>query len=375
MDREIVMDIVRRFRDGPVIEAALHLPMNAPLITVLFGASGAGKTTVLRCLAGLERPDQGFIQFGHETWHDAGRRIFLPPQKRGIGFLHQDYSLFPHLDVYSNIAYGLIRLPRVKRVERVKRLTDMFQLQGLEGRKPAQLSGGQRQRVALARALAPEPRLMLLDEPLSALDAPTRVQLRSELRELLLRLQIPSFVVTHDRAEAAALGDQLVLMNQGKVIQSGEVEEVFQHPSSLEAARALEFENILPAQVLSQDNGRATLRLAEADLEVMKAGRLPDAVSICFRADEARLFPLHNPQAAGELQELKTGSPDEAAFKGRFPARVLRVSRELGCFRVQLDAGFPLVAIVPTRWASSLDLREGAMVSAALPAQPHIIAP
>src|SRR5205823_4699837 len=144
--------------------------------------SGSGKSTALRCLAGLERPDRGTIRFGDEIWFDSARGIFLPPQRRRIGYLFQDYALFPHLRVAQNIAYGLAKFARQQRIEEI---TALLGLSGLEDRYPKQLSGGQQQRVALARALVCRPRLLLLDEPLSALDAPTREHLRRQLRRWL----------------------------------------------------------------------------------------------------------------------------------------------------------------------------------------------
>ena len=185
MSAALTADFAKHFQPGPVIRASLRCALDAFSITVLFGPSGSGKTTVLRCIAGLERPEEGTIRYAEEVWFDAGQNISLPPQQRGIGYLFQDYALFPHLSVSRNVAYGLRGEPQERRRQRTREMFDLLELTGLEDRYPRQLSGGQQQRVALARALVRQPRLLLLDEPLSALDTPTRRPLRAELRQLL----------------------------------------------------------------------------------------------------------------------------------------------------------------------------------------------
>src|SRR5262245_31878197 len=219
---ELTADFEKHFQDGPVIQVALRRPADAFSLTVLFGPSGSGKSTTLRCLAGLDRPERGVIRFGDEIWFDAARGIFLPPQRRRIGYLFQDYALFPHLRVAENIGYGLGKVAASERRKRFEEITALLGLVGLEDYYPRQLSGGQQQRVALARALVCRPRLLLLDEPLSALDAPTREQLRHELRHWLTKLAVPGIVVTHDRVETLALGDHVVVMDHGRVRQCGQ---------------------------------------------------------------------------------------------------------------------------------------------------------
>ena len=206
LDGPFVIDVRKRHAGGPEILAALSLPSakNAAKhsVTVLFGPSGAGKTTVLRMIAGLETPDAGSIRCGDEIWYDAARGIHLSPQQRRVGYLPQDYAVFPHLTVLGNVSYGAPGRDATAVHDLLKR----FDLHELADRYPRQLSGGQLQRVALARALAAQPRLLLLDEPLSALDEPTRLRMRGDLRQLLEGVQMPAIVVTHDRNEALALG-------------------------------------------------------------------------------------------------------------------------------------------------------------------------
>jgi molybdate transport system ATP-binding protein len=192
MRAERVARFVKQFAARAVVEVELRRPTDCFSITVLFGPSGGGKTTTLRCLAGLERPEEGRIDFGETPWFDAARRIFLTPQQRDIGYLFQEYALFPHLTVAGNIAYGLRGQPRSAQRRRVAEMLALLWLTGLEDRYPDHISGGEQQRVGLARALVRRPRLLLLDEPLSALDGPTREQLRPEVRRLLAECGIPS---------------------------------------------------------------------------------------------------------------------------------------------------------------------------------------
>jgi molybdate transport system ATP-binding protein len=179
----------------------------------LVGPSGAGKTSVLRAIAGLVRPDRGWIALGEEVWLDTPGRTDRPPEARAVGYVFQDYALFPHLSVRRNVAFGGVR--------RVDELLDRFSIGHLADARPAEISGGERQRVALARALARDPKVLLLDEPLSALDAHTRNAVRVELHELLRELGLPTLVVTHDFEDAAALADRVGVMLDGRLLQSG----------------------------------------------------------------------------------------------------------------------------------------------------------
>ena len=229
----------RRFERGPTIRAELDCPLGAFSLTALVGASGSGKTTVLRCLAGLDAPQAGRIACGTETWFDKARRISLPPQRRGIGYLFQEYALFPHLTVRQNVAFGLGPASSLQKRERVAELLGALQIGDLGSRYPHELSGGQQQRVALARTVAPRPRLLLLDEPLAALDTPTRLELRGQLRGLLENWQIPVIMVTHDAAEVCALAQRVVVLCDGTVRQRGPVDEVLARPADVEVARLL----------------------------------------------------------------------------------------------------------------------------------------
>ncbi len=345
----LAFDLTRRFPGGPVIRAALEQPLAGGRVTVLFGPSGSGKTTVLRCLAGLDRPDDGFIRCGGATWFDARARRFEPVQRRGVGLLFQDYALFPHLSVEENIGYGLARLARAQRSAKVREVARLLRIEELLARRPGQLSGGQRQRVALARALAPEPRLLLLDEPFSALDGPTREELRGELRALLARAQVPSLVVTHDRVEALALGDRMAVLAGGAVRQVGPVSEVFGAPADLVVARVVGTENVAPARIVGREDGLAVAEVGSAKLLAVDPGHLDGEAFACIRAEEIILERA--PDAVTSARNQLVGT-------------VQAVIPEGALVRVVLDCGFRLVALVTRQSVERLGLAPGAAVAA-----------
>ncbi len=219
-------------------------------VSVLFGPSGSGKTLTLQCLAGLVRPDAGRIVVDGRVLFDSANGIHVPPQERRLGYVFQGYALFPHLTVRSNVAFGLRRRPPAERGQRTAEVMERLGLRGLEGRYPGELSGGQRQRVALARALATEPALVLLDEPLSALDLPLRRALREELHGILADWSMPAVLVTHDFAEAYQLGDRVVIYEAGRVRQAAPRGELLWRPASESVARILGFRNVLRGTVI-----------------------------------------------------------------------------------------------------------------------------
>ena len=339
---ELAFDIVRRYPKGAEIRAALQLPLEG--VTVLFGPSGAGKSTVLRCLAGLDKPQQGFIRLDGETWFEEG--IFVKPQRRKVGVLFQDYALFPHLTAQQNLEYGALPAAALE-AARLLRIESLLQ------RKPGQLSGGERQRVALARALATKPRLLLLDEPLSALDAPAREELRLELRAVLLAAKIPALVVTHDRIEALALGDRLAVLAEGSIRQVGPVHEVFSAPRDLVVARVVGTENVAQARIVSRDQGLVQVLVGEARLSAVDPGGLGDDAYACIRAEEVILerTPLARTSARNEL-----------------PGTVVSLASEGALTRVVLDCGFRLVALVTRNSASDLELAQGVRIAALIKA-------
>jgi molybdate transport system ATP-binding protein len=206
------------------MDLSVDLAIKEQDFVTFFGKSGAGKTTLLRILAGLTLPDAGKIEVGNSVWFDSAQRINLPPQKRRIGFVFQDYALFPNMTVRENLAYAL---DKKNPCHAVDELLEMVDLSGLENRRPDTLSGGQKQRVALARALVRSPEILLLDEPLSALDADMRIKLQDELLEIHRKFKLTTIMVSHDSAEIFKLSNRVVMLNAGAVIKQGAPSEVF----------------------------------------------------------------------------------------------------------------------------------------------------
>ena len=237
----------------------------------LFGPSGAGKTLTLQCLAGLIRPDAGRIVVGERVFFDAAAGIDLPPQQRRIGYVFQGYALFPHLTVEENIGFGLSDRSRGERARRSAEVIERLGLGGFERRYPRELSGGQRQRVALGRALAIDPALLLLDEPLSALDAPLRRTLRDELRETLTGWSTPAVVVTHDFTEAYRLADRIVVYESGRVIQSAPRAELLWQPASETVARIMSLKNVLRGTVVKATPDRIQISWRGQTLEAVNS--------------------------------------------------------------------------------------------------------
>jgi molybdate transport system ATP-binding protein len=334
---------------------------NGPGVTVLFGPSAAGKTTFLRCLAGLTRPVSGTLHFGDETWFDSARHLHLPPRQRSIGFVPQDFALFPHLSVFQNIDYGLHQLPNRDRKTRVSELLEWLGLKDFQGRKPTELSGGQQQRVALARALAPRPRLLLLDEPLAALDLPTRARVRFDLRKILNELNLPTILVTHDRVEALALGDDVAVMDAGKIIQQGPIQEVFSRPATVAIAGSLAVETILHGRVLENSSGLVTVAVVDRTLTAL-APELPPAttsVNVCIRAEDVILMK----------DSSLASSP-----RNQLRVTIRKLVLEGPMMRIELDCGFLLTAYLTKQACEELQLKEGDSAIALIKApQIHLI--
>ena len=272
-----VRGVEKRFGRQDVLRGVdLHV---APGTTVaLLGPSGCGKTTLLRTIAGLERPDAGTIAVGGTAL--VGPRVWVPPERRRIGMVFQDWALFPHLDVAGNVGYGLPR--RERTAARIEAALELVGLGGLGRRAPGTLSGGQQQRVALARALAPQPSVLLLDEPFSNLDTALRVQVRTEVHRLLVELGITTVFVTHDQEEAFVLGDEVAVMSGGEIVQQATPAELYDAPATPWVAEFVGGANLVP--------GRATGAVADTPVgpvPVRHPGSGP--VTVLLRPEQLRL--------------------------------------------------------------------------------------
>ena len=298
------VDLRKRLGDFQ-LDAAFAAPDG--LIT-LFGPSGSGKSLTLQTIAGMIEPDEGRIALDGQPIFDSSSGLNLPAQKRRVGYVPQHYALFPHLNVADNVGFGLTRLPSRTRQQRIAELLDSFHLEALAERRPRQLSGGQQQRVALARALAVQPRLLLLDEPFAALDAALRGALRQELAQVQQLWNLSMLIVTHDLADVFALGQRVIVYDNGRAIQQGTRDEVFFRPTSRRVAEFVQTGNILPADVERVEGKTLWLRwcghLLAADAQPLAVGT---PVYVCIRPTQI-LIVRPDRFAARERQNLLSGS-------------------------------------------------------------------
>jgi iron(III) transport system ATP-binding protein len=257
-----VKDVALRLGDNEILKG-VSVAVPAGEVVALLGPSGSGKTTLLRAIAGLETPYRGSIGIGDHVFFDAAREVELPAEERGLGLVFQSYALWPHRTVFENVAYGL-KLRGVSTAEikaRVEKTLSQIGLAHLAARYPHQLSGGQQQRVAIARALVYEPPVILLDEPLSNLDAKLREEARAWLRTLIVTLGLSAIHVTHDQVEAMAIADRIVLLDAGVIAQEGSPTTLYNEPATLFAAEFMGSNNRLDAKLLENSGGRATIEL------------------------------------------------------------------------------------------------------------------
>ncbi len=254
---------------------------------VLLGPSGCGKTTTLRCVAGLERPDSGTIEIDGQVVDSAQDGRFVPPERRDIGMVFQSYAVWPHLNVFENVAlpltHGRTRLPRDQVLARVHEALRLVQLEGFESRPATDLSGGQQQRVALARAIVTHPKVLLMDEPLSNLDARLRDSMRTELKRLTTELGVTTLYVTHDQIEALSLGDRICVMQGGRILQQGQPEEVYNRPVDVFVAQFVGDMNFVAGEVVGPGLVRTALGTIECDTE--EDYQTGDAVTLAIRPE------------------------------------------------------------------------------------------
>jgi iron(III) transport system ATP-binding protein len=304
-----VSDVHKRLGDNEVLKGVSFELEKGEVISLL-GPSGSGKTTLLRAIAGLDHPDRGRIRLGDRLLFDSAAGTALPAEKRGLGLVFQSYALWPHRTVVENVAYPLRlrKLPAGEVRERAFAVLRDIGLEGMESRYPHQLSGGQQQRVALARAIVYNPPLLLLDEPLSNLDAKLRGEARVWLRELIERLQISAVCVTHDQLEALALADRVLLLDKGRVEQEGAPEEMYERPRTLFAAEFMGTNNRLAGKVVEIRGARARIAGEGWQLwgQLRSERREGDAATGVIRLERTRV----------------QGSPGENALPARLEAAV-----------------------------------------------------
>ncbi|MGH3585682.1 MAG: ABC transporter ATP-binding protein [Pseudonocardia sp.] len=308
-----VRDVVKRYGEHVALRG-INLSVREGEFLCLLGPSGCGKTTLLRSIAGLETIEGGSITATGELFSEPG--YTLPAERRGLGMVFQSYALWPHMTVFRNIAYTLRTNGWDKHAvpDRVREILDLVGLSGMEQRYPGQLSGGQMQRVALARSLAPQPNLLLFDEPLSNLDATLREKMRFELRQIQKRVGITAIYVTHDQAEAMVVADRIALMNAGQVQQLGTARELYDEPTTPFAAEFMGTTNFVPADVEHAASGHARFRWPGG---VVVTGRVVDAV-----AGASRVVTAVRPEHVGVTVERPAQAPESTVL----PAIVVAVT-------------------------------------------------
>ncbi|MBA3532386.1 MAG: ABC transporter ATP-binding protein [Ardenticatenales bacterium] len=352
----------------------------------LFGPSGAGKSLTLQAIAGLLRPDSGRIVINGTLLYDGEQNVALPPQARRIGYVMQDFALFPHLSVAENIVFGLDGLPRREQQARLAEMVSLLRLEGLEGRRPRQLSGGQQQRVALARALIIRPSLLLLDEPFAALDTPMRARLRRELLTVQRQLQLPTILVTHDLAEAHMLAERIAVLDEGRLLQIGAPAEVLRRPAALNVARFTGARNIFLGRLQRDESGwqmisrRATLPLRlPSEGSVYHDGILAQCM---VRPEHITLVrPGEEPRRAGRRETLLQGTIVEELDHGLSHSLFFHLDNAGGTGPEHVDLevelshrSYELLGVVQRRqWTLAIKEEDVHLIGPAIP--PHFEGP
>ena len=320
---------------------------------VLFGPSGAGKTTALRAIAGLLRPEAGKVEIDGQVVYDSAANLWLSAHQRRVGYLTQQYHLFPHLKVAENVAYGLRDGKSAASRNRISEMLENFELTGLEGRYPWELSGGQQQRVALARALVTDPKLLLLDEPFGALDVGLRRAVRQELREMLARNPVPVILVTHDREEALSLGDEVQVIDGGQAIDRGAPVDVLGQPGQASVARLVGVENLFRMKVESRHPRDGTMRLSGIGAQAGFTLEAPlgvgppsgeELVTVGIRASDIILSSVE---------------PVGSSARNRIHGTVSRVEPRPPGYTVEMDCGVPLLCQVTGASLEEMGIRMG----------------
>jgi len=330
----------------------------------LLGPSGCGKTTILRCVAGLEHPDSGEIVIGGRTVYSSDNRTWVPPHDRNIGMVFQSYAIWPHMTVFENVAFPLRhKKPKPNRAEikdRVAKALALVHLSGLEDRPAPYLSGGQQQRLALARALVSEPRVLLLDEPLSNLDAKLREEMRLEIRQVVERLGVTTLFVTHEQIEALTMSDVMAVMNDGHIIQEGSPNEIYAKPKGAFVADFIGRSNFLAGKItaLTGSNGSATATvdtpIGPIHARVESEAQIGDTVTVAIRPENVALLPHGQQSSHNEF----AGTIDTIVYVGNLLDCVVSVGKERVRLQLQpstaVDRGAQVRLAFPVEYCLAL---------------------
>jgi molybdate transport system ATP-binding protein len=358
MDREVnpsalVASIRKERRGASSSSFVLDVSIEAASgITILFGASGAGKSTLLDCLSGLVHPDSGKIAVGEKVLFDSAANIRLLPQKRCIAYVFQSLALFPHLTVEENIGYGLAAISEQDRRALVAEILQAFRVEKLRNHKPGQISGGERQRTALARSLVTAPRVLLLDEPLTGLDAELKAAIVEDLRAWNAARRIPILYVTHSREEVDALGERVIVIENGRVVSHGVPMDVLDAPRRKRLAQTAGFENLLHATVLDlrEPDGVMRVRLGESTCEIevpLAHARAGDRVEVAIRA--------------GDIL-LATERPRGLSARNILEGRIVSLERCGAMMMARVDCGVMFIVHITPGAVRALELSAGKQV-------------
>jgi molybdate transport system ATP-binding protein len=334
--------------DGFKLDVQFEVPAG---FTILFGASGSGKSTTLKSVAGIVRPDAGRISINDQVLFDSDQTIDVPIRSRGVGFVFQDLALFPHLTALANVEFGMSDLPRSERRRRAEAMMEVLRISHTSLRKPREVSGGEAQRIALARALSCKPRLLLLDEPLSAIDEATKLGIISDLKTLNRELCLPILYVTHNREEAASLGERVIVFERGRVVARGLPLEVFGVPVTTGVARLTGVENIFSGSIAEKSEAYGTMRV-----------NISDGAGLCT-VD----VPFGN-QAVGEAVTvavpsgdilLATEEPRSTTLRNRMRGRISAIDERTNRTVISVKSGVTWNASVTRQAVKELGLSEG----------------
>jgi molybdate transport system ATP-binding protein len=355
-----------RLQQAAPIPLQLELDVHRGELLALVGPSGSGKTTVLRSIAGLYQPQSGFIRCNTDVWLDSRSGIHTRPQRRRVGLVFQDYALFPHLSVRDNITVAMSGRTRSEREHEALRLLERVHLKGLEARFPRELSGGQQQRVAVARALAREPRVLLLDEPFSAVDHMTRQRLQNELARLRRQIEVPIILVTHDLTEASALADRICVLHNGEALQADEPDELFRRPRTPQVARLIGCYNVFTGTLIHKQD-RAWLQWGTYELELVEQPDMAEGTRVhWFIPDADILLHRRGRPSLGERENPVAGVVEECVRLGAQTEVILRCAGTRQPLRLQIS----------THAARRNDVHIGAQVKVSLLADGiHVMGP